>query len=124
MTRMKQLVFSEIALGTMTKLNDDERLAGSTKLTLWFTVCQSKFSGVPLASTSLGMHWYAAHSSLYTVVSGRKCCRSKRWRRRQCNFTMEGLFRRRVPYDVGDFDNAGVYPWRGHDETLPELVTV
>ncbi|KAH8033508.1 hypothetical protein HPB51_013391 [Rhipicephalus microplus] len=30
MTRMKQLVFSEIALGTMTKLNDDERLAGDT----------------------------------------------------------------------------------------------
>ncbi|KAH8033295.1 hypothetical protein HPB51_008916 [Rhipicephalus microplus] len=28
MTRMKQLVFSEMALGTMTKLNDDERLAG------------------------------------------------------------------------------------------------
>ncbi|KAH8019772.1 hypothetical protein HPB51_021861 [Rhipicephalus microplus] len=28
MTRMKQLVFTEIALGTMTKLNDDERLAG------------------------------------------------------------------------------------------------
>ncbi|KAH8039171.1 hypothetical protein HPB51_005347 [Rhipicephalus microplus] len=27
MMRMKQLVFSEMALGTMTKLNDDERLA-------------------------------------------------------------------------------------------------
>ncbi|KAH8034000.1 hypothetical protein HPB51_018511 [Rhipicephalus microplus] len=29
MTRMKQLMFSEMALGTMTKLNDDERLAAT-----------------------------------------------------------------------------------------------
>ncbi|KAH8022768.1 hypothetical protein HPB51_005066 [Rhipicephalus microplus] len=32
MTRMKQLVFSEMALGTMTKLNDDERLADDPKV--------------------------------------------------------------------------------------------
>ncbi|KAH8026804.1 hypothetical protein HPB51_024919 [Rhipicephalus microplus] len=117
---------------------------GSTKLTLWFTVCQSKFSGA-----SVGIH-----KRLYVTTSpphpGSPGLKQRSLRKPQYSDATPLLFRlpevelpveamaqatvrfhegrplprQGIPHDVGDFDNAGVYPWRGHDETLPDLVTV
>ncbi|KAH7950669.1 hypothetical protein HPB51_028298 [Rhipicephalus microplus] len=63
MTRMKQLVFSEMALGTMTKLNDDERLAVETG-----SRCRASVRNVD-ASTAMLMRATARNLSLLRLCS-------------------------------------------------------